>query len=95
MNRPGIIVGIVALIIGLLAGYLWWGTPLQRQQSELADTRARVEVLEAQAAERRTDPARPDVVKAQQAQIRELEQDLAVERQMRGRLELLISQGKK
>ena len=94
MGRIGTIVGIIALVIGLGAGYVWWGRPLDRVRTELADTRGRVEALEKQA----TPPAptaRPDEVAGLQARIKELEAELEQGRQMRARLQDIISQGRK
>lgn len=93
MGRIATIVVLVGLLVGLGFGYLWWGVPLQRLKTELADTRTRVETLEKQQPAAPT--ARPDEVKELQDQIKSLEADLERERQMRSRLEGVVSQGRK
>ena len=77
--RLGIIAAVVALVIGLSAGYLMWGERArqatetqQRAASELEATKAR-----------------------QADELRKLQQELAAERDRRQRLEEVVSQGRK
>ncbi len=95
MQRGAVIVGIAVLIIGLGAGYLWWGVPTSRMRTELSDARGRVEALEKELAGRRMETARPDEMEALRARVRALEEELAQERLMRSRLEAIVSEGRK
>jgi hypothetical protein len=92
MGRIAAIVGVVALIIGLGAGYVWWGRSLERARQSADEARARVEALERDA---KTATARPDEVAGLRARLQALETELEQERQMRLRLEAVVSQGKK
>lgn len=94
MGRIATIIGLVAALIGLTAGYLWWGVPLRGTQAELADTRTRLEDLERR--QQAGPTARPDEsAKPLQQRIEALEKDLEQERAMRSRLESVVSAGKK
>jgi hypothetical protein len=93
MSRIATIVALIGALIGLGAGYLWWGLSQQRLRSELGDTRARLETLEKQ--QQAGPTARPDEVKGQEERIKALEAELERERQMRSRLETVISEGRK
>jgi hypothetical protein len=95
MGRIVTIVGLVALLIGLSAGYLWWGRSVDDARRDAGESRARAEALERAAAEAKTATARPDEMAGLRARVQALEADLERERQMRQRLELIISQGKK
>ncbi len=95
MGRVAAIVGIVALLIGLSVGYLWWGRPLERARDAAVDARGRVEALEREAAAAKTSTARPDEVAGLRERIAALEAELEQERQMRLRLEAVVSQGRK
>ena len=77
--RIAIIAAVVALVIGLGAGYLMWGE--RARQANEAQQRAANE-LEATKA-RQAD------------ELRKLQQELAAERDRRQRLEQVISEGKK
>ena len=77
--RLVIIGAVVALVIGLSAGYLMWGE--RARQANEAQQRAANE-LEAMKA-RQAD------------ELRKLQQELGAERDRRQRLEEVISQGKK
>ncbi|PYN02405.1 MAG: hypothetical protein DME07_11120 [Candidatus Rokuibacteriota bacterium] len=77
--RIAIIAAVVALVIGLGAGYLMWGERArqatearQRAADELEATKAR-----------------------QADELRKLQQELAAERDRRQRLEQVISEGRK
>jgi len=77
--RLGIIAAVVALVIGLSAGYLMWGE--RARQATEAQQRA--------ANEQEAMKAR------QADELRKLQQELAAERDRRQRLEQVISEGKK
>ena len=95
MGRIVAIIGVVAVLIGLGAGYVWWGQPLNSAQRAVNEARARVEALERDAAAAKTVTARPDEVAGLRARVEALEAELERERQMRLRLEAVVSQGKK
>lgn len=92
MGRIAAIVGVVALVIGLAVGYLWWGRSLERARQSADEARARIEALERDA---KTPTARPDEIAGLRARLQALEAELEQERQMRMRLEAVVSQGKK
>ena len=77
--RLGIIAAVVALVIGLSAGYLMWGE--RARQATEAQQRA--------ANEQEAMKAR------QADELKKLQQELAAERDRRQRLEQVISEGKK
>lgn len=95
MGRIAAIVGIVALVIGLGAGYLWWGRSVERARQTADEARARVETLEREAAAAKTPTARPDEIADLRARVQALEAELEQERQIRHRLEAVVSQGRK
>jgi hypothetical protein len=80
--RLTIIASVVAILIGLGAGYVWWGE------------RARQATDERQRTGRELDAMRDR--QAQQAEeVRKLKEELAAERDRRQKLEEVISQAKK
>jgi septal ring factor EnvC (AmiA/AmiB activator) len=96
MNRPVFITAIVAILIGLLAGFLWWGMPSGRLQAQLRDAKASTERLEQQMAEQRSQGERLDAeLKAQKVKLETAETDLRREKEMNARLNLMVSHGKK
>jgi hypothetical protein len=95
MGRIAAVVGLVSLVIGLGVGYVWWGRSVERARQAAEESRARVETLEREAAAAKTATARPDEVAALRSRLESLEAELERERQMRLRLEAVVSQGKK
>ena len=86
MNRTATIVGIVALLIGLLVGYLWWGTGTQRLEKQLADARAATQAVERQLEAAQTGARQvAEKVKAVEERLAAVEADLARERIQRAR----------
>ena len=79
MNRLVAIVAVVALLVGLLAGYLWWGVRTQRQLNE----------VQGQMFAAQSD------LKAAQDKIKTLEAELRLERDRRQRLEEIVTKGRK
>jgi hypothetical protein len=75
-------IGVGAAIVGVLAGFLWWGTAANRLRDE-------VRALQNQQAD--ADAA----VKGMQSKLKKTEEELQSERERRARLELVISQGRK
>ena len=86
MDKTRTIVGIAALLIGLLVGYLWWGVSTQRLEKQLGDARAA-----AQAADRQLEAAQSEgrkaveKLKALEERLAAVEADLARERMQRAR----------
>jgi hypothetical protein len=73
------------VLIGILAGFLWWGQPLQRAQEEfraLKDQQVAAEVAR-------------EALKAAQTKLKQTEEELALEKERRARLESIVSQGRK
>ena len=71
-----------ALAVGVLAGFLWWGTAANRLRDE-------VRALQNQQAD--ADAS----FKGLQAKIKKMEEELQSERDRRVRLEQVLSEGKK
>jgi uncharacterized protein HemX len=97
MNRPTVIAAVViALVLGVLAGYLWWGAPTQQLQADLQEAKARGATLEKQLGEVQAKVrAAESELGATQGRLKDLESRLASEQQHRSRLERVLSQGKK
>jgi Flp pilus assembly protein TadB len=74
-----IAIAVGAAVIGVLAGFLWWGTTANRMRDELR-------ALQTQHA---------DEVKGLQAKLKKTEEELQSERDRRARLEQALSEGKK
>jgi len=89
MNRPVAIAVVVGVLVGVLGGFLWWGMPTGRMHAELGQVRERAATLEKDAGEAET--------RARQAEeaLKRVEQELALEREQRARLETHLSRGRK
>jgi outer membrane murein-binding lipoprotein Lpp len=68
-----------AAVIGVLAGFLWWGTAANRLRDEVSTLQNR----------------HGDEIKALEAKLKKTEEELQSERERRARLEQALSQGKK
>jgi len=79
MNRSIAIATVVGLLVGVLAGFLWWGIGAQRQLND-----AQGQILAAQAE-----------LKTIQAQLKATQDELRMERDRREKLEEIVSQGRK
>ena len=77
-----IAIGVGAAIVGVLAGFLWWGTAANRLRDE-------VRALQNQQTD--ADAA----LKGVQSKLKKTEEELQSERERRARLEQALSQGKK
>ena len=89
MMRVMAAVGIVALLVGGLAGYLMWGRPTQRVADELAAVRRQVAEETQRASEMQSKLADTE------AQLKRLTEALKSEREVRQRLEQTVSEGRK
>lgn len=90
MNTKGVIaIGVVCLLLGVLGGYLYWGPRADRLAGELSELRA--------GAERATERQRQveEQLKQAEVRVRQLAEDLELERQRRSKLESLVSRGRK
>jgi hypothetical protein len=74
-----IAIAVGAALVGLLAGFLWWGTSANRLRDELGALRAR----------------QADELNALQSKLKKTEEELQSERERRARLEQALSEGKK
>jgi uncharacterized protein HemX len=86
------IVGIVAILIGLLVGYLWWGAQSKSLQGELEQVKARL--VEAQKAATH-EKELSEKLTQMDAQLKQVTDDLAKEKETREKLQAQISKGKK
>ena len=68
-----------AVLVGVLAGFLWWGTSANRLRDELRDLQTR----------------HADELGALQNKLKKTEEELQSERERRARLEQALSEGKK
>ena len=96
MNRLVVVTAVVAVLVGGLGGFLWWGLPSSRLESELRDARGSADRLAQQLDESRTQSQRLEAqLKAEKARAQEAEADLRREKQISSRLQMLVSEGKK
>ena len=77
-----IAIAVGAALVGVLAGFLWWGTAANRLRDD-------VRALQNRQAD--ADATLKDV----QSKLKKTEDELQVERERRERLELVLSQGRK
>jgi predicted nucleic acid-binding Zn-ribbon protein len=75
-------IAVGAALVGVLAGFLWWGTAANRLRDD-------VRALQNRQAD--ADATLKDV----QGKLKKTEDELQVERERRARLELVLSQGRK
>ena len=96
MNRVMAIGTIAALVIGLLAGFLYWGLPARQLRAELGQAREQPAALERELEASRQQTTKVETeLRAAQQRLKELEQDLAFERGRRDKLEAILSRGRK
>jgi outer membrane murein-binding lipoprotein Lpp len=74
-----IAIAVGAAVVGVLAGFLWWGTAANRLHDEI----------------RTIQNQQGDEIKALQDKLKKTEEELQAERDRRARLEQALSQGKK
>ena len=78
-----------ALLLGLLAGYLWWGQKTRDLEGELRAIQGR------EATEKQRANALQSRVSEIEAQVKQLTDDLTAERDLRHKYERLMGQGRK
>jgi Tfp pilus assembly protein PilO len=86
------IVAIVAILVGLLIGYLFWGHQLKTTQGELDQLKARL--AEAQAAAGREKDLTAKLQELE-TQLKQVTDDLAKEKQRRETMQGQMAKGKK
>lgn len=86
------IVAIIAILIGLLVGYLMWGANTKSLQGELEQLKARL--TEAQKAATREKELSAKLAQME-AQLKQLSDDLAKEKAKREQMQGQVSKGKK
>ena len=74
-----IAIAVGAAVVGVLAGFLWWGTAANRLRDEI----------------RTLQNQQGDEIKTLQAKLKKTEEELQSERERRARLEQALSHGKK
>ena len=89
MNRVTLAAVLIAVLLGLGAGNLWWGRPAARMDTELREVRSSADQLGQQVETLRATNQRL------QAELAAVQRDLASARDMNARLNQLISQGRK
>lgn len=77
-----IAIAVGALLVGVLGGFLWWGTMANRLRDE-------VRALQNQRADADAE------LKGVQGKLKKTEEELQSERERRSRLEQVISEGRK
>jgi predicted nucleic acid-binding Zn-ribbon protein len=96
MNRIIVLITVAGVLVGLAAGYLWWGAPIRRLQTELGEARQQAEAIEPQLEEARNRAEGLEAeLKRLQGRLSEMEEDLRLERQRRSALEGIVSRGRK
>ena len=96
MSRLTLGTGVVAVVVGVLLGFLWWGAPSGRLQGRLQEAQANAVRLGQQVDDLRAQNERVEVqLKAERARLLTTEDDLRREKEMNSRLHVLVSQGKK
>jgi uncharacterized protein HemX len=86
------IVAIIAILVGLLVGYLMWGAQTKTLQGELDQLKARL--TEAQKAATR-EKELSDKLAQMEAQLKQVSDDLAKEKARREQMQTAVSKGKK
>jgi uncharacterized protein HemX len=91
-GKKATIVGIVAILIGLLVGYLMWGTQAKSLRGELDGLKARLTEAEKAASH---EKELTEKLAQMEAQLKQVTDDLAKEKEKREKMQAQISKGKK
>lgn len=86
------IVGIIAILVGLLVGYLMWGYQLKAMQGELGQLKARLAEAQQSVAREKELSAK---LTALEAQLKQVADELAKEKERRERMQAQVARGKK
>jgi len=96
MNKSMMAVVLVAVMVGILGGFIWWGVPTGRLKTDLQELHARADRLSQQLEDlSKRDQELAAQLSVQKTRLEATERDLRVEREMNSRLHLLVSRGKK
>lgn len=96
MNRLAVGIAAVAVLAGVLSGFVWWGLPTGRLETELREARTSTDRLRQQLDESRMQSQRLEAqLKAEKARLEAAERNLRREKELSARLHLLVSEGKK
>jgi uncharacterized protein HemX len=91
-GKTAAVVVVIALLIGLLAGYLFWASRTRELTSQLATAKDRL--AQAQQSSAQADAAAAKLREAE-AQLKQVTADLDAERARRAQLEVQVSRGRK
>ena len=86
------IVGIVAILIGLLVGYLMWGAQTKSLQGELDQLKVRLTEAQKAATHEKELTAK---LAQMEAQLKQMSDDLAKQKAKREQMQGQVSKGKK
>jgi uncharacterized protein HemX len=86
------IVAIIAILVGLLVGYLMWGAQTKALQGELDQLKTRL--AEAQKAASR-EKELSEKLTQMEAQLKQVSDELAKEKEKREQMQTQVSKGKK
>ena len=96
MNRVVLGVGLIALLVGGIAGFIGSGWRSGRLQAQLQTAQASAARFEREVGELRTQNDQIGAqLKAEQVRTQSTETDLRREKEMNARLHLLVSNGRK
>ena len=96
MNKLVVSASVVAALLGVLSGFLWWGMPTHRLETELRDARANADRLGQQVDELRSQGQQLEArLEAEKARAQDAEKALRSEKEISSRLHLLVSKQKK
>ena len=96
MNRVVLGIGLVALLVGGIAGFIGSGWRAGRLHAQLQDAQTNASRFEREVGELRAQNDQIGArLKAEQARAQSTETDLQREKEMNARLHLLVSNGRK
>ena len=89
MSRLVTVTALAAALVGVLAGFLWWGMPTGHLQTELRSAQSNADRLGEQVGQLSAANEKLG------AQLKAVEADLRREKEVNARLHMIVSQGKK
>lgn len=96
MSRTLVIAVVAGLLVGAFGGFLYWGLPAGGLQEDLRQARERPAALERELEDARQQAAKREAeLRSVQGRLNEVEGDLVREREERGKLEAVLSRGRK
>lgn len=91
--RKTTIVAIIAILVGLLVGWLYWGSQSSQLDAELSRAKASLTAQAEKAASQ--EKAMTAKLQEVEAQLKQLTEQLAKEKEARGKLQTRAAKGKK